>query len=359
MRFKTQGFQSIYNPGKQVLQMIGQGRKRKAVAGRNWLSRCVSACVFGIGLMAVPSVALAQIDHDRSHKIYTEPVFTQYMNGMQTINPAYAGMWEKVGVQAFTRQYFVGQGGAPLMIAATLYKPIRNANNGIGLNITEEHIGYENKLTIAADYSFQVKLDWKTYLRLGLKVGFINYDNLLTQYDLDWGEDTPDPAFSSDIHQNMMLKWGVGALVYNRDYYIGLSIPQLISNKFRADIVNFSSLATVRYAYLLGGYFFGRQRQIRFKPTMMVKAAVGETVQLDLSANWLFWDQFWLGAMYRTDNTVALLGQFVMVKNMRFGYAVEFPFGRDIFKHQLQTHEIRVVYEYDFYRRPYVEKQYF
>lgn len=321
----------------------------------NWVS--VGLTMILTVLFGFPTYA--QIDKDLSHKLYTEPVFTQYMNGMQTINPAYAGMWEKVGVQVFTRRYFMGQEGAPLMVAATWYKPVKNDNNGIGLNITDEHIGYENKLTVAADYSYQVKLDWKTYLRLGLKVGFINYDNLLTRYDLDWGADDPDDAFSTDIHQNMMLKWGVGALIYTRDYYIGLSVPQIISNNYRADIINFSSLADVRYAYLLGGYFFGRQRQIRFKPTVLVKGAIGEPLSVDISANWLFYDTFWAGAMYRTNNTAALMMQFVMMKNMRFGYAMEFPFGREIYKYQLQTHEIRVVYEFDFYRRPYTRKQYF
>jgi len=329
--------------------MRAYGLKKVFLLGMIW----GALCLFGA------SSAFAQIDRDRSHKIYTEPVFTQYMNGMQTINPAYAGMWEKVGVQVFTRRYFVGQEGAPLMAAATWYKPVKNDNNGIGLNITNEHIGYENKLTVAADYSYQVKLDWKTFLRLGLKVGFINYDNLLTRYDLDWGQDDPDPAFATDIHQHMMLKWGVGALIYTRDYYIGLSIPQIISNKFRADVTNFSSLADVRYAYLLGGYFFGRQRQVRFKPTVLLKGAIGGEFTADFSANWLFYDKFWAGVMYRTNNTAAIVTQFVMMKNVRFGYAMEFPFGREIFKYQLQTHEIRVVYEFDFYRRPYTRKQYF
>lgn len=323
------------------------------------LGNCILPLFIVLLFLLQTSKVEAQVDRDRSHQTYTEPVFTQYMNGMQTINPAYAGMWEKVGVQVFTRRYFLGHTGAPLVMNASWYKPVKNDNNGVGLNITEEHVGYENKLTIAADYSYQVKLDWQTYLRLGLKVGIINYDNLLTRYDLDYGVDDPDDAFARDIHQRMMLKWGVGALVYTRDYYIGLSIPQIVSNAYRADVANFSSLANVRYCYLLGGYFFGRQRQVRFKPTMLVKAAIGEPLQVDLAANWLFWDKFWVGAMYRTNNTAAIITQFVMMKNLRFGYAMEMPFGREIFQYQLETHELRVVYEFDFYRRPYTRKQYF
>ncbi|MGD9929773.1 MAG: type IX secretion system membrane protein PorP/SprF [Mangrovibacterium sp.] len=320
-------------------------RNDKNIRGRLRLTGCLLT-----GLLLLLAV--------RSAGQLTDPVFTQYMNSMQTINPAYAGMWDKVGIQVFTRRYFLGQDKAPLVTSVSMYKPIKNDNNGLGLNIVEEHFGYEDRLTITADYSYQVKLDWKTYLRLGVKVGILNYNNLLTKYKLDpWNY--PDVAFQDDVHIPAMLKWGIGGLVYSRDYYIGLSIPQLVENDFQANRNNFSSMAEVRYAYLLGGYFFGRQRQIRFKPTLMVKAAMGEPVQADFAANWLFFDKFWIGAMYRTNNTAAILTQFVMMKNIRFGYAMEMPFGKEIWKYQIGTHEFRLVYEYDFYKRPYVRKQYF
>ena len=287
-----------------------------------------------------------------------DPVFTQYMNSMQTINPAYAGMWDKVGIQVFTRRYFLGQDKAPLVTSATFYKPIKNDNNGLGLNIMEEHFGHEDRITVTLDYSYQVKLDWHTYLRLGLKVGILNYNNLLTKYNLDpWNY--PDAAFQEDVHIPALLKWGIGGLVYTRDYYIGLSIPQIVENDFEANRNNYQSMAEVRYAYLLGGYFFRRQRQIRFKPTLMIKAAIGEPIQADFAANWMFFDKFWIGGMYRTNNTAAIITQFVMMKNIRFGYAMEFPFGKEIWKYQIGTHEFRLVYEFDFYKRPYVEKQYF
>lgn len=288
----------------------------------------------------------------------TDPIFTQYMNSMQTINPSYSGMWDKIGIQVFTRQYYVGHDKAPLVSSVSMYKPVKNENNGLGVDIVDERLGYEEKLTITANYAYQVKLDWHTYLRLGVKAGFVNYANLLTKYRLD-PDYTPDDAFQKDVHMYFMPAWGVGALVYTRDYYVGLSVPQIINNDFQANRNNFSSLANVRYAYLLGGYFFGRQRQVRFKPTAMIKAAFNQPIQADVSANFLFFDKFWIGGMYRSNNTVAVITQFVMLPNIRFGYAAEFPFGREIWKYQAGTHEFRVVYEVDFYKRPYVRKQYF
>ena len=288
----------------------------------------------------------------------TDPIFTQYMNSIQTVNPAYAGMWEKVGVQVFTRQYYVGQTGAPLTKSVQFYSPVKNANNGIGLDIIDDRIGYEKRLSVTADYAYQVRLDWKTYLRLGLKAGFINYSNELTKYKL-YPDGIDDPLFMEDVDINFMVSWGIGAIVYSKDYYISFSIPQIVNNNFQANRNNYSSLAELRYAYLIGGYIFGKQRQIRFKPSFMLKGAIGGNVQMDLSANFLFYDKFWLGAMYRTNNTVAAVMQLVVLKNLRLGYAVDYSLSQEFRKYQLGTHEIRLVYEYDFYKRPYMKKRYF
>ncbi|MFV0522127.1 MAG: type IX secretion system membrane protein PorP/SprF [Mangrovibacterium sp.] len=302
----------------------------------------------------------AQVNVGQVGRYYTEPVFTQYMSGMQLINPAYVGMWDRVGVQFFTRQDYAGQNGAPMMLYFSGYKPVVNKKNGAGINISYERVGYENKLTVTGDYAYEAKINWKTYLRLGLKVGFINYDNYLSKYLTDLGVQVPDEALMVDINQNFMLKWGVGAILYTPEYYIGLSIPQIVKNNYRADITNFSSIAETRDVYLMGGYFFGKQRQVRFKPTFKLRMSFGSngTTSLDLGANWMFWDKFWLGGMYRTDNTFAFISQFMIIKNTTIGYALELPLGTDLGT-QLQSHEIRIVFEYDFFKRKNLRQAYF
>ena len=287
-----------------------------------------------------------------------DPIFTQYMNSIQTVNPAYAGMWEKVGMQVFVRQYYIGQNGAPLTKSISFYSPVKNENNGVGLNIVDDRLGYEKKLTVTADYAYQVRLDWKTFLRLGLKAGFINYSNLLTEYDL-YPDGIDDPLFMEDVDINFMVSWGIGAMVYSKDYYISLSVPQIIQNSFQANRNNYSSLAELRYAYLIGGYIFGKQRQVRFKPALMIKAARGAPLQADISANFLLYNKFWIGGMYRTNNTVAAVLQLAVAKNLRLGYAVDYSLTQEFRKYQLGTHEIRIIYEYDFYKRPYTKKRFF
>ncbi|MFV0291371.1 MAG: type IX secretion system membrane protein PorP/SprF [Mangrovibacterium sp.] len=302
----------------------------------------------------------AQINVGQVGRYYTEPVFTQYMSGMQLLNPAYVGMWDRVGVQFFTRQDYAGQNGAPMMLYFSGYKPVVNKKNGAGINISYERVGYENKLTFTGDYAYEAKINWKTYLRLGLKVGFLNYDNYLSKYVTDLGMQVPDEALLIDINQNFMLKWGVGLIWYTPEYYVGLSIPQIVKNDYRADITNFSSIADTRDIYIMGGYFFGKQQQVRFKPTLKYRLGFGEnaTSALDLGINAMFWNSFWLGGMYRTDGTCAVVAQFMIIKNTTIGYALELPLGTDLGA-QLQSHEIRIVFEYDFFKRENLRQAFF
>lgn len=311
-------------------------------------------------LLGSSLVAQGQINKGQVGRYYTEPIFTQYMSGMQIINPAYVGMWDRVGAQFFTRQDYAGQDGAPMLIYFSAYKPVVNKKNGAGLNISYDQVGYENKLTVSGDYAYEAKINWQTYLRLGLKVGFVSYDNYLSRYATDLGIQVPDEALMTDINQDFMLKWGVGLLWYTPDYYIGLSIPQLVKNNYRADIANFSSIAETRDIYLMGGYLFGKQQQVQFKPTLKLRMAFGEggNTALDIGANWMFWSNFWIGTMYRTDNTWAMLGQVQVLKNTTLCYALELPLGSELGA-QLQSHEIRIVFEYDFFRRENLRQAYF
>lgn len=286
-----------------------------------------------------------------------DPMFTQYMSSMQTVNPAYTGMWDKVGIQVLQRKRFIGTTGVETQ-AVSFYSPVKNENNGIGLSVTNDEIGYEKRLSITGDYAYQVNLSWKTKLRLGLKAGIINFDNLLNKTKL-YPDGTPDVEFQNDVDIRLMVSWGVGAIAYNDDYYVSFSIPQIIKNSFQANRNNYSSLPELRYAYLIAGKIIKLPRQVLFKPSFMLKGAIGAPFQLDLAANFLFFDKFWVGAMYRTNKTIGMLTQFTIFNHLRFGYATDFSLASGISHYSFGSHEFRVSYEFDFYRRPYTRKQYF
>jgi type IX secretion system PorP/SprF family membrane protein len=287
-----------------------------------------------------------------------DPIFTQYMFNTQAINPAYAGMWEKIGFLSLVRKQWAGIDNSPSTQMVSFHSPLKNETVGIGLNIINDRYALEKRLSIFGDYSFEVLVSPQTHLRLGLKFGFMHFQNPLTQYKLI--DDKFDPAFQDDIDLKFLPNFGVGAFYYSQKYYISLSIPKLIENSFSTNRSNYSSLAEIRHLYLSAGYVFdlGTGTYVKFKPTMLLRATKSTPLQLDLSANFLIYEKLWLGAMLRTGDAGCLIVQWTFDNNMRIGYAMDFTFS-EIYKHQNGTYEFTLSYDVDFYGRRYIRPKYF
>lgn len=287
-----------------------------------------------------------------------DPIFTQYMFNNQAVNPAYAGMWEKVGFISLVRKQWAGIDNSPFTQMISFHTPMRDETVGMGLNIINDRYAREERLSIFGDYSFDAMLNSETHLRLGLKYGFMNYQNPLTKYKLI--DEKFDPAFQEDIDLQFLPNFGVGAFLYGEKYYVSLSLPKLIENSFAANRNNYSSLAEVRHLYLGAGYVFnvGTGAYVKFKPTMMFRATLGAPVQFDLSANFLLNEKLWIGGMLRTGDAVCFVLQWILDNNLRIGYAMDITF-TEIFKHQNGTYEFTLSYDIDVYGRNYIRSKYF
>ena len=64
--------------------------------------------------------------------------------------------------------------------------------------MSNETYGRESRLTILADYAYEVNLTPYRRLRFGVKFGFTNYNNPLTKYQL-YPDGEYDPAFAQDV----------------------------------------------------------------------------------------------------------------------------------------------------------------
>ncbi|NQU85569.1 MAG: type IX secretion system membrane protein PorP/SprF [Mariniphaga sp.] len=286
-----------------------------------------------------------------------DPMFTQYMFNTQSINPAYAGMWEKIGFFSLVRRNFASIDRAPLTQLVSFHTPVKNEFVGVGLNIINDNIGRETRLSIFGDYSFKVLLKRDLYLRLGLKFGFMNYNNKLNEYEL-YPDNQFDPAFQGEINNKFMPNFGVGAFLYNDYFYVSLSIPKLIQNDFQANVNNFSSVAEAQHVYLTGGYVFGMPKSIKFKPSALFRYTIGLPLEFDLAATFNFKERFELGAMLRTSSSIGFIAQWIFNNKLRVGYAVDIPI-TEIFSYQYGCHEIMVSYDLDFYGRNYVRSRFF
>jgi len=288
-----------------------------------------------------------------------DPIFTQYMYNGQVINPAYAGIWEKAGFTALVREQWAGINRAPLTEAISVHSPLNNESVGIGLNIINDTYAREQRLSILADYAYEVNLTPYQRLRFGVKFGFTNYKNPLTEYQL-YPDGEYDPAFGQDIDLKFLPNFGFGAFLYGDNYYIGLAIPKLVENDFSYNYQNYSTQSEIRTIYLNGGYVFFLDpfRRLIFKPTLMLRGSLGLPLQFDLAANLIIYERLWFGLMLRSGNAVCATTQWLISKNLRVGFAMDITYN-EIFPYQNGTYEFTLGWDMDFFGRSYVRAKYF
>ena len=273
-----------------------------------------------------------------------EQLNTQYMFNTQSINPAYAGTWESAGFTILTGQQWGGFEGAPQSYSFSLQAPLSNKKSGLGLNIVNDKVGFEKRFCTFGDYSYLIKVNKTTNLRLGIKGGFSHYSG----YDNNLLKSEQIIPEQQERNTRSMLNAGAGAFLYNKKYYVGFSVPKIISNKYEDDVENFALDNENQQYYLMSGFIVNMGRNLIFKPTTMAIATLasnsGRPAEINLAANFLVKEKLWFGAMFRTNNTYGFMAQWIFNRNLRLGYAYDMT-ASNLSIQQNSSHNLMVSYE--------------
>jgi type IX secretion system PorP/SprF family membrane protein len=244
--------------------------------------------------------------------------YTQYMYNTININPAYAGSRGVMSIFGLHRTQWVGLDGAPVTNAFSLNTPINNSNLGIGLSLVNDRIGPTSDNTISADISYTIPMSEETKLSFGIKAS----GNI---FNLDTDKLTPQQA--ADPHLNnfnneFSPNFGAGVYLHSDKFYLGLSVPNFLQDtKYNDnDVAVFQERMNF---YAIGGYVFDLSESIKFKPAVLTKLVQGAPLQVDASANFLFFDKLMLGGAYRWDAAVSALAGFQITDGLFVGYSYD------------------------------------
>jgi type IX secretion system PorP/SprF family membrane protein len=269
------------------------------------------------------------------------PQFSQYMFNTISINPAYAGSRETLSVVGLHRSQWVGIQGAPTTQTLSVHAPLSNEKIGLGLSVINDELGFENFTYIYGDFSYTIKTGEKTRLAFGLKAGFTSYG-----LDKDFqNEEALDPTIFG-VEDRWTVNLGAGAYWHTNKWYLGLSAPRITTRDLSNNSDEFQALERVSY-YFTGGYVFDLGDNTKLKPAFLLKATNGAPLSIDVNANFLFFEKFWLGAGYRINEQTSSLGglaDFQISEQLRIGYAYEYPFS-DLNSFTGGTHEILLMFE--------------
>ena len=275
-----------------------------------------------------------------------DPVYTQYMNNLLTIQPAYAGISGSLNITGISRAQWVGFEGAPNTNTLTINGPLRRFNVGLGLSIVNDKWGPIRQNGVYVDYAYRVKLRQDQFLSFGLKGGFNIYQAYLTDIVVN---DPNDPVFAYDVNFKFLPNLGVGIMWHSDRFFLGVSSPKILKNRIQSQNTE-TVYREVLHFYGMGGYVFFLSDVLKFKPTILYRWAERTPSFADFSGSFLLYDRVWIGATYRLKNSYGLIFQFNVNTQLKFGYSYD----QTTF-HPTQvnsgTHEFLISYDFIYSRR--------
>lgn len=266
--------------------------------------------------------------------------FTQYMYNTINVNPAYAGSRGVLSIFALHRDQWIGLDGAPKTNTISVNTPINNSNIGLGVSLVNDKIGptNENEFSVDLSYTIPTSETWKLSFGIKGSVDIFNLDASKLN-----PEDQGDPQFQnldSDFSPNV----GAGIYWHSDRAYIGFSVPNFIqTNRYDSnDVAIYKD--KINY-YLIGGYVFNFSQEIKFKPALLTKMVEGAPLQVDVSANFLFFEKLTLGVAYRWDAAVSAMAGFQITDGLYVGYGYDQE-TTQLRNYNSGSHEIFLRYEF-------------
>lgn len=284
--------------------------------------------------------------------------FNQYFFNPLSINPAYAGSRGMLSAVAIHRSQWVGFKGAPTTESFSIHTPSRNKKMGFGFQIQQDKIGPKKTTMVSGIYAYSVQLGIGR-LAYGLRASLYNYK--FNWDEIDYQDKTASGFESAGTESYLTPSFDVGLYYSDRLNYIGLEITHLNQGKLgvQGDNVNLD-FANRQKAQLnlTAGRAIKINRNLVFKPSILVSAAKNLPLYLDVTASFLLKNKLWLGASYRKGYGAAIIAEYKINQQFRVGYSYDLAL-TELIRQNAGSHEISISYDFNIFQSRTVSSRYF
>ena len=232
-----------------------------------------------------------------------QAMYTQYMFNGLAINPAYAGSQGALNLTALGRKQWAGFDGAPSTQTFSVHSPVGNRKIAWGLLLSHDNIGVTDQYALYGMYAYRLKLA-KGTLATGLQVGV---DSYRAGFSNVFVRQSGDDFFAFDDVQGMLPNFGAGVFYSTQRFYAGFSLPRLLTNVYPGE--NKARARQYQHWFFTTGYVFDLNRDLKLKPNLLVKAVEGAPIEVDINANLLIKEKFWVGLSYRSFDAISALAR--------------------------------------------------
>ncbi len=285
---------------------------------------CLSPCFPGIFLPQQKNTVMKKILYSLIAGCLTttslvaqqEPQYSQnQFNSMLMINPAYGGSSGCSSAALRFRKQWTGFEGSPTTLGFIGETLIPSTRLGAGIHLNHDVLGIDQATSIDANIAYHLPVSETGTFSFGFKGGATFMKSDFSKLD---GVQPGDPLYL--VSQSSTIPFiGLGGLYYTDKFYVGFSIPRLISFE-KSGVRN--PIATAHY-YLNAGYRIEIDEQIELRPAILAKYQDKAPLSVDLAMDAWYKNTVGVGVAYRTGDAINMMlkGKY---KSWYFGYSYDF-----------------------------------
>jgi type IX secretion system PorP/SprF family membrane protein len=278
-----------------------------------------------------------------------DPKFSQNMFMLPYYNPGAVGSTNKICLLGGFRNQWSGLPDAPTITTFTAHMPFNllGRSHGVGINLTNDRLGFQNDFLFNASYAFRIDLG-NGNLGIGVNLGVAN-STLEAEWFVPDGFTSPDgdQAIPGQNATDFAFDMGLG-VYYNTDkLYVGLSSTHLSTRyKYRNEDDTETPLSLPRHYYLMAGYNLQLANPMfEILPSLMVQSDA-RSHHIYLNTNVRYNKRFWGGVSYSVAGALSALVGVELNNGLRIGYSYDFELS-PLLNYNSGSHEITVRYCFD------------
>lgn len=288
-----------------------------------------------------------------------EQQYTMYFVNPYTINPGVGGTEDFIDIKLGGRYQWAGIEAAPKTIYLTAhstlgkeFKPEYHHHgehsywHGVGGYIYKDQTGPLSRSGYSASYAFNMPLNRKVRLStgafLGLKQFSVNgegfFDNkqedVIIQQSGSMTKIMPDASF--------------GSWLYSKDYYVGVSIFQLLGNSLNFEGLQVPGVQTEegklgRHVFIQGGYRIALADHLDLIPSFAVKFINPAPVSKDINMKIQFQEGIFVGGSWRIGDSFSVAAGTVFLEQWEVAYSYDLNVS-GLRKYNTGSHELIIGY---------------
>jgi type IX secretion system PorP/SprF family membrane protein len=274
-------------------------------------------------------VSKAQIDFDLTQRWFNETLY----------NPASAGNNFSTGVFLHTQQRWVGVTGAPSTHAGTFDTYVEDLRSGFGLTFAADKSGSTSSYSTRLAYAFYIPVGEKAVLSLGMSGGMLFRSKRVS---LSGSEDPGDLSLAYGNGSDYSPDFDFG-FEFKGPFKFGASIRHLAAQPPKYNLPKHSINI---WTYISSRFNLSESLSLEPVASGLVYES---TYRAELGALFYFFktgrnnaysDRFWLGALYRSENSFAILAGVNLTPKIRLGYSFDYATGDLSYLAKAGTHEL-------------------